>query len=118
MLECILKTSLANHSDLRAALPEVEAKRRHRPMAELSVEAGLTPRITAPSPARRRIRLGLVANARLFRLLIGVGLIASAVWYVYLYAFNKVSVAGVVNAPLITIVSQLNGYVAEDSVGP
>jgi multidrug resistance efflux pump len=87
-------------------------------MAELSVEAGLTRGIILPSPARRRIHLGLVANARLFRLLIGIGLIASAVWYVYLYAFNKVSVAGVVNAPLITIVSQINGYVAEDGVGP
>src|SRR5713101_1270112 len=44
------------------------------------------------------------ANARVFRLLIGVGLIGVAGWYIYLYAFNKVSIAGVVNAPLVAVV--------------
>ncbi len=86
-------------------------------MAELSANAGTTSRVPPP-PARQPIRLGIFVNARLFRLLIGIGLVCTAAWYIYLYAFNKVSIAGVVNAPLVTIVSQLNGYVAEDSVGP
>jgi len=85
-------------------------------MAQLSVDTGLTPRIALPArhPA---IRLGVLVNARLLRLLIGVGLVCTAAWYIYLYAFNKVSVAGVVNAPLVTIVSQLDGYVAKDWAG-
>jgi multidrug resistance efflux pump len=85
-------------------------------MAQLSADGGWTPRIALPArhPA---IRLGVLVNARLLRLLIGVGLVCTAAWYIYLYAFNKVSVAGVVNAPLVTIVSQLDGYVAEDRVG-
>jgi multidrug resistance efflux pump len=85
-------------------------------MAQLSTDVGSTPRVVLPAP-RRAIRLGVLVNARLLRLLIGVGLVCTAAWYIYLYAFNKVSVAGVVNAPLVTIVSQLDGYVAEDRVG-
>src|SRR5713101_7833514 len=81
-------------------------------MAELSVDAGTTPRIIGrPQSARPRIRPGIFVNARLFRLLIGVGLVCSAAWYIYLYAFNKVSIAGVVNAPLLTIVSQIDGRI-------
>jgi multidrug resistance efflux pump len=87
-------------------------------MAQLSGDAGSPPRIILQPPTRQPVRLGLFVNARLLRLLIGVGLVGSAAWYIYLYAFNKVSIAGVVNAPLVTIVSQLNGYIAEDSVGP
>ena len=85
-------------------------------MVQFSPDTGLTPRIALPArhPA---IRLGVLVNARLLRLLIGVGLVCTAAWYIYLYAFNKVSVAGVVNAPLVTIVSQLDGYVAKDRVG-
>src|SRR5712691_13496283 len=81
-------------------------------MAQLTVDAVSTPRITGhPPSARRRIRPGIFVNARLFRLLIGVGLVCAAAWYIYLYAFNKVSIAGVVNAPLLTIVSQIDGRI-------
>ncbi len=83
-------------------------------MAQLSADAGLTPGIIARSPAHQPIRLGIFVNARLFRLLIGVGLVAAAAWYIYLYAFNKVSIAGVVNAPLLTVVSQIDGRVNQD----
>lgn len=86
-------------------------------MAELSTDMA-APRRVLPAPARQRMQLGIFVNARLLRLLIGLGLVCAAAWYIYLYAFNKVSIAGVVNAPLITIVSQLDGYIAEDSVGP
>ena len=85
-------------------------------MVQFSADVGSPPRIVLPAP-RREIRLGVLVNARLLRLLIGVGLVCTAAWYIYLYAFNKVSVAGVVNAPLVTIVSQLDGSVAEDWVG-
>src|SRR5712692_7970437 len=81
-------------------------------MAQLSADAGLTPRIIGqPRSARQRIRSGIFVNARLLRLLIGVGLVCAAAWYIYLYAFNKVSIAGVVNAPLLTIVSQIDGSI-------
>ncbi len=80
-------------------------------MAQLSADAGSAPRINTWLPARQRIRPGIFVNARLFRLLIGVGLVCSAAWYIYLYAFNKVSIAGVVNAPLLTIVSQIDGRI-------
>lgn len=86
-------------------------------MAEMSAASSSTPRAILKPPAPAPIHLGLFVNARLFRLLIGFGLVAVAAWYIYLYAFNKVSVAAVVNAPLVTIVSQIDGYVAEDSVG-
>src|SRR5712691_8703252 len=86
-------------------------------MAELSVDAGTTPRIIGrPQSARPRIRPGIFVNARLSRLLIGVGLVCSAAWYIYLYAFNKVSIAGVVNAPLLTVVSQIDGRINQDAV--
>jgi multidrug resistance efflux pump len=84
-------------------------------MSEVSVDAARA--TVSPIRARRRLRLDFFVNARLFRLLIGIGLVCAAAWYIYLYAFNKVSIAGVVNAPLLTIVSQLDGYVAEDRVG-
>ena len=77
----------------------------------------VTRRVVLQPPARSWLRPSILINARLLRLLIGVGLLASAAWYIYLYAFNKVSIAGVVNAPLITVVSQIDGYIAEDSVG-
>src|SRR6266700_7476001 len=81
-------------------------------MVQLSADAGTASRIIGqPQSARQRIRPGIFANARLFRLLIGVGLVCSAAWYIYLYAFNKVSIAGVVNAPLLTIVSQIDGRI-------
>src|SRR5260370_26988511 len=81
-------------------------------MVQLSADAGTTPRIIREPPsARPRIRPGIFVNARFFRLLIGVGLVCSAAWYIYLYAFNKVSIAGVVNAPLLTIVSQIDGRI-------
>jgi len=81
-------------------------------MAQLTADAVSMPRITGhPPSARRRIRPGIFVNARLFRLLIGVGLVCAAAWYIYLYAFNKVSIAGVVNAPLLTIVSQIDGRI-------
>ncbi len=81
-------------------------------MVQLSADAGTTPRIIGqPLSARQRIRPGIFVNARFFRLLIGVGLVCSAAWYIYLYAFNKVSIAGVVNAPLLTIVSQIDGRI-------
>jgi multidrug resistance efflux pump len=83
-------------------------------MAEITADAGSTPRITARPPAGQPIRLGILVNARLLRLLIGVGLVASAAWYIYLYAFNKVSIAGVVNAPLLTVVSQIDGRINHD----
>jgi multidrug resistance efflux pump len=90
--------------------------RKFLTVAELSAAAGTSGRVASP-PAHRPIRLGIFVNARLFRLLVGVGLLATAAWYIYLYAFNKVSIAGVVNAPLVTIVSQIDGYVAQDRVG-
>jgi multidrug resistance efflux pump len=68
----------------------------------------------APRQVGTTFRPGLFVNARLFRLIIGLALIGSAAWYGYLYTFNKVSIAGVVNAPLITVVSQLDGHVAGD----
>src|SRR5438132_2201107 len=80
-------------------------------MAQLSADAGSAPRINTWLPARQRIRPGIFVNARLFRLLIGAGLVCSAAWYIYLYAFNKVSIAGVVNAPLLTVVSQIDGRI-------
>jgi multidrug resistance efflux pump len=86
-------------------------------MVQLSADAGATRRVVLQPPVRQRLRPSIFVNARLIRLLIGVGLVASAAWYIYLYAFNKVSIAGVVNAPLVTVVSQINGYVAEDSIG-
>jgi multidrug resistance efflux pump len=86
-------------------------------MVQLSADAGSTPRMVLPARTRPAIRLGVLVNARLLRLLIGVGLVCTAAWYIYLYAFNKVSIAGVVNAPLVTIVSQLDGHVAGDWVG-
>jgi multidrug resistance efflux pump len=83
----------------------------------MSADAGVTARIIARPTTRQPTRLGILVNARMFRLLIGVGLVWVAGYYSFLYAFNKVSIAGVVNAPLVTIVSQLDGYVAEDEVG-
>ncbi len=81
-------------------------------MVQLSADVGTTPRIIRdPQSSRQRIRPGIFVNARFFRLLIGVGLVCSAAWYIYLYAFNKVSIAGVVNAPLLTIVSQIDGRI-------
>src|SRR5216684_6079230 len=81
-------------------------------MAQLSADAGSTPHIIGqPRSTRERMRPGIFVNARLLRLLIGVGLVCSAAWYIYLYAFNKVSIAGVVNAPLLTIVSQIDGRI-------
>src|SRR5216684_3252597 len=80
-------------------------------MVQFSPDAGSTPRIVLPAPAHPAIRLGVLVNARLLRLLIGVGLVCTAAWYIYLYAFNKVSIAGVVNAPLLTIVSQIDGRI-------
>jgi multidrug resistance efflux pump len=80
----------------------------------MSADAGVTARITVQPPTRARGRLGIFVNARLLRLLIGVGLVASAAWYIYLYAFNKVSIAGVVNAPLLTVVSQIDGRINHD----
>src|SRR5579863_8155122 len=85
-------------------------------MAEMSADSSSTPGPIL-RPLARPIHLGLLVNARLLRLLIGFGLVAVAGWYIYLYAFNRVSVAAVVNAPLVTIVSQIDGYVAADSVG-
>jgi len=84
-------------------------------MTEMSADAGSTPGIIA-RPARQRMRPGIFVNARVFRLLIGIGLVCSAAWYIYLYAFNKVSIAGVVNAPLLTIVSQIDGRINQDAV--
>src|SRR5260370_25559014 len=81
-------------------------------MAQLSADAGSTPHIIGqPRSTRERMRPGIFVNARLLRLLIGVVLVCSAAWYIYLYAFNKVSIAGVVNAPLLTIVSQIDGRI-------
>src|SRR5712691_5937901 len=80
-------------------------------MLHLTADAGSTARLIA-----RPARLGIFVNARLFRLLIGVGLVAAAAWYIYLYAFNKVSIAGVVDAPLLTVVSQIDGRVNQDVV--
>src|SRR5260370_283963 len=81
-------------------------------MVPLSADVGTKPRIIRdPQSSRQRIRPGILVNARFFRLLIGVGLVCSAAWYIYLYAFNKVSIAGVVNAPLLTIVSQIDGRI-------
>jgi multidrug resistance efflux pump len=80
-------------------------------MAQMSADAGSTSRIITQPSARERMRPGIFVNARLLRLLIGIGLVCSAAWYIYLYAFNKVSIAGVVNAPLLTIVSQIDGRI-------
>src|SRR5260370_7497899 len=81
-------------------------------MVQLSADAGTTPRIIRePLSTRPRIWAGIFVNGRLFRLVVGVGLVCSAAWYIYLYAFNKVSIAGVVNAPLLTIVSQIDGRI-------
>lgn len=63
-------------------------------------------------PQNRQFRPGVFVNARLLRLIIGVVMVAVAGWYIYLYLFNKVSLAGVVNAPVITIVSQIDGRIA------
>lgn len=69
--------------------------------------------VTAPSARRpaKPFRPGMLVNARLLRLLIGLGFVIAAAWYIYLYAFNKVSIAGVVNAPLVTVVSQIDGRI-------
>lgn len=66
----------------------------------------------APAPQNGQFRPGVFVNARLFRLIIGLVLVAVAGWYIYLYLFNKVSLAGVVNAPVVTIVSQIDGRIA------
>jgi len=86
-------------------------------MVQLSPDADTTPPKLARPVGGRHFRPGLFVNARLFRLLLGLGLVAVAAWYGYLYLFNKVSIAGVVDAPLITLVSQIDGQVAGDMVG-
>lgn len=89
-------------------------------MSAIGPDLVSAPRVIV-SPGRafkgRRPSLGVLVNARLLRLLIGLGLVSAAAWYMYLYAFNKVSIAGVVNAPLVTIVSQLDGRVIDSTVG-
>jgi hypothetical protein len=71
--------------------------------------AGDAPRETPCSSRGGRIKTGILVNGRVLRLIVGVVLLAVAARYGYLYLFNRMSIAGVVNAPLLTVISQLDG---------